>query len=251
MKGILKSIVLWALGMTIEVAGKTVANCTALELKVRGKPKSKVIKLDESGKEITLKPLPVKSDVGHNIVTNILPVTELPTELYIAEYFTMPEAFRVYGTLVQAYKTELLWMIMDNEKCNENKALFILSSMEYYLEQLRLGNNHSFLGHTDWLTDYAKMVKIVRNHDTVDVSNRASMVTSFLGQVENVHEVLGKSEELLLMVKHTGALPASIPLVVVDMLAFINIPSYMQRRLDIINGTLKSNMKMRGEFSVN
>ena len=188
------------------------------------------------------------ADVKEN---TYIPIQDLPTDLYIAEYFTVPTALRVYGALLQIYKTELITLIQQRVGCGEHKAGYILQSMEYYLTQLKAGNSGVFKGQTAWLTDYAKMVKIINGQDAISLADRASATINLLANLEEIPDVLKERGELLATIKCTGALPAQIPVLLLDIIAFVEIPKYLKRRVESINVHLNSSMQIRGEFNVN
>jgi hypothetical protein len=207
---------------------------------------------EESGKEFNNSGTEGEKDYSNvSSITNFLPVQDLPTELYVAEYFTMPTALRTYGALLQSYRTELLMLICDHVGCEEQKAIFILKSMDFYIEELKAGRNSSFNGETAWLTDYTKMAKIVNVQNDINLSTRAMCTLNFLDTVDVLPDVLDNQRQLLNAIKRTGALPREASLLLLDIMAFVEIPMYLQRRVDRINVHLNSKLVVSGEFTVN
>lgn len=214
-------------------------------------PKVKTLKKEHDARESVKDAELAKKLSDLSEASNYIPVQDLPTVLYVAEYFTMPTVLRTYGALLQSYKTELLGLIRDHTGCEEHKAVFILESLEFYITQLKAGNKESFEGHTEWLTDYAKMVKIVNAQDKITMATRASCTICFLNTVDVIPKALAEQEQLLDTLKRTGALPAQAPLLLLDIMAFVDIPKYLQRRLTRINVHLGSKLEVSGKFKVN
>lgn len=178
-------------------------------------------------------------------------ISDIPSNLYLSPYFTMPSKFRTYSALVDVYRHELLVDVRELQGCNDFQAEVIVKSMGYYLTQLKAGNKVVFEGQHQWVNDYAQMCSVIKMQDTFTLAYRVALAEKFINQIEEDNHVLKGKGELLAMMKDSGIMPASAPLVMLDILAFISLPKYFKSRVDAINANLNSCIQIRGEFIVN
>lgn len=253
MKERLKPITNWTLEFLGNVALNVAAKCANLrDGAITEKSEAKDNQVHRPPTEVVQpKQKEVVAQTSPDIETiNYVDISDIPSNLYLSEYFTMPSSFRVYAALVEVYRHELLVEIRELQGCNDFMADIILKSMEYYLTQLKAGNKACFEGQTDWLFHYAKMCGVISIQNQETLVCRAAMCSKFIETLEDDYALKEKGE-LLVVIKDTGKLPSSMSLAILDLLAFINMPLYFRKRVASININLNSSMKVRGEFDIN
>ena len=202
-------------------------------------------------------PTPSTKEVVANVsqtkdVTGVMPMSELPVSLYTAEYFTVPQELRSYPALVQAYRSELLLRIQQTMNCETFKTQYVLESIEYYLALLTSGQKPDyFKGQTNWPEAYMRMAGIVAAQNRVPLAERADMVGRLINNLEDAPSTLDNNRELLAVMRETGRLPSNAPIALLDLLSFVNLPTYLKNRVERYNVSFNSKMEIRGEFYIN
>lgn len=185
-------------------------------------------------------------------VHNFLDMADLPLDIYLGEYFTMPTELRRYPDLVKSYRKELVMVIQNKFGYDPMYAEYVLQSMEYYLALLKAGTSpESFRGQLDWIQMYTKMSGVIANQDKTPITERAYLVRRFIDNLEEKDNGLKSKGELLATMQETGVLPTNVPIAMLDMLSFVSLPTYFKGRIERINVSFNSSMKIRGEFNIN
>jgi len=95
------------------------------------------------------------------------------------------------------------------------------------------------------------MAGIVAAQNRVPLAERADMVGRLINNLEDAPSTLDNNRELLAVMRETGRLPSNAPIALLDLLSFVNLPTYLKNRVERYNVSFNSKMEIRGEFYIN